>query len=92
MAIYRDQPREAEAARREPPRYEAEELREWREEAVRRARRRARPRRAPETRSGGGSWVCTACTYENLNPNALVCEICNTVSLALRRRSAPDHG
>ena len=27
----------------------------------------------------GGSWVCTACTFENPNPNALVCDLCNTV-------------
>ena len=87
-----NQAREAEAARREPPRrepprYEAEELREWREEAVRRERTRARARdqerRERETvPTIGGSWVCAACTFENPNPNALVCEICNTISLA----------
>ena len=27
----------------------------------------------------GGAWVCTACTFENPNPNALVCDLCNTV-------------
>jgi hypothetical protein len=84
-----NQAREAEAARREPPRrepprYEAEELREWREEAVRRERTRARARdqerRERETvPTIGGSWVCTACTFENPNPNALVCDLCNTV-------------
>ncbi|CAH0367461.1 unnamed protein product [Pelagomonas calceolata] len=25
-----------------------------------------------------GSWVCTACTFENPDPSALVCDICNT--------------
>ena len=29
----------------------------------------------------GGSWVCTACTFENPNPNALACDICNMVRL-----------
>ena len=73
----RQEPPQREPPRREPPRYEAEELREWREEAVRRERE-MRERREREA-TVGGSWVCTACTFENPNPNALVCDLCNTV-------------
>ena len=70
----RREPPQRESPRREPPRYEAEELR--REEAVRRERER-RERQEREA-NVGGSWVCTACTFENPDPSALVCDICNT--------------
>lgn len=42
------------------------------------ARARDQERREREA-NVGGSWVCTACTFENPNPNALVCDLCNTV-------------
>ena len=44
---------------------------------ARKARRRAKKALQEREADVGGSWVCTLCTYENLNPNGLACEMCS---------------